>query len=257
MIARKVKGQVAQTSDTDSSRNKELSEDSLEILRLDLRARMRIMKLRGTTGGSAAAKEYNDTVRGQPVAPEQDDFPITWIDPSSSSDPPAKEVYFGEEALRLVDPEPNGYSVRYPYRSGTFNTECYTLPQELLGDIMAIWLDALQTKLEISPRDLDQYSVVLLIPDLYQHVYVKEMCELMLKTMGFAQIILQQVSKHHARALPTLSFSFSRSYGAMVLQEGLCASFAAGLPSACVLDIGASKISISCIDEGMVINDSR
>ena len=40
-------------------------------------------------------------------------------------------------------------------------------------------------------------------------------------------------------------------------QESLCATFAAGLPSACVVDIGARKISISCIDEGMVINDSR
>jgi actin-related protein 8 len=44
---------------------------------------------------------------------------------------------------------------------------------------------------------------------------------------------------------------------ALYLQESLSATFAAGLPSACVIDIGACKTSISCIDEGMVINDSR
>lgn len=40
-------------------------------------------------------------------------------------------------------------------------------------------------------------------------------------------------------------------------QEGLSASFAAGLPSGCIIDIGAAKTSISCVDEGLIINDTR
>lgn len=43
----------------------------------------------------------------------------------------------------------------------------------------------------------------------------------------------------------------------MNLQEGLSASFSAGLPSACVIDLGAAKTSVSCVDEGFVINDTR
>lgn len=175
-------------------RYRDMSEEKLDILKHDLKGRMKIMKLRGTSGGSAAAKEYNESVVPIPVPIEQDDFPVTWICTSSSQKEQLQEAYFGEEALRIDDStRQNGWLLRWPYIRGNFNTEGYATSKELLGDIQDIWMDALKTKCGVGEKDLGHYSVVLVVPDLYDDVYLKEMCELLLVTMGFSQVILQQV----------------------------------------------------------------
>lgn len=40
-------------------------------------------------------------------------------------------------------------------------------------------------------------------------------------------------------------------------QESLAATYGAGISTACVVDIGAVTSSIACVDEGLVISDSR
>ena len=35
------------------------------------------------------------------------------------------------------------------------------------------------------------------------------------------------------------------------LQESVCATFGAGLPYACVVDVGDQKTSVCCVDDGM------
>lgn len=167
-----------------------LDETKLENLRYDLKARMRILNLRGTTGGSIAAAEYNSTVKPQPVMDEEDEERIQWTQVPESSPP---SVYCGEDALHLPNPNAHGYKMRYPYRKGTFNTRDYSCLDELLGDIADIWAYALG-KLGIKPLDAEKYSVMLLIPDRYSDIYVKNMCDLVLKTMGFAQLLVHQVS---------------------------------------------------------------
>jgi actin-related protein 8 len=49
--------------------------------------------------------------------------------------------------------------------------------------------------------------------------------------------------------------SISTSFDMM--QESLAATYGAGISSACVVDIGAVNSSIACVDEGLVIADSR
>jgi len=73
--------------------------------------------------------------------------------------------------------------------------------------------------------------VILLIPDLYEHVYVREMTDLVLHMIGFKQLWLQQ--------------------------EAVCTTFGAGISTACVVDIGAKKTSIACVEEGLVLAESR
>ncbi|KNC79347.1 hypothetical protein SARC_08253 [Sphaeroforma arctica JP610] len=72
---------------------------------------------------------------------------------------------------------------------------------------------------------------MLLIPDSYRKRHVRVMTEVLLEEMGFRGIYLHQ--------------------------EGVCATFGAGLSHACVVDVGASKISVSCIEEGMSIPETR
>ena len=50
---------------------------------------------------------------------------------------------------------------------------------------------------------------------------------------------------------------FPRVKLTMFLQESLAAMYGAGISNACVVDIGAVKTSVACVDEGLVISDSR
>jgi actin-related protein len=41
------------------------------------------------------------------------------------------------------------------------------------------------------------------------------------------------------------------------LQEALAATYGAGISNACVVNIGATTTNIACVDEGMVLPDTR
>lgn len=43
----------------------------------------------------------------------------------------------------------------------------------------------------------------------------------------------------------------------MPFQESLAAIYGAGISNACVVDIGAAKTSIACVDEGLILPDTR
>jgi actin-related protein 8 len=57
------------------------------------------------------------------------------------------------------------------------------------------------------------------------------MVNLLLVTMGFKQLCAQQ--------------------------ESLAATYGAGISNACVVDIGAKVTSIACVDEGLILPDTR
>jgi len=105
---------------------------------------------------------------------------------------------------------------------------------------------------------LQDYGVILLIPDLYDEVYVREMTDLLVRTMGFKQICLIQV-----RLSPPLALSrvFLPAQGAdelpMCAQESVGATFGAGYSSACVIDIGSLTSTITCVEEGLVLPETR
>lgn len=70
-----------------------------------------------------------------------------------------------------------------------------------------------------------------MIPDFHDRAYVREFVNILLVSLGFKQLCVQQ--------------------------ESLAATYGAGISSACVVDIGAVNSSIACVDEGLVIPDSR
>lgn len=130
------------------------------------------------------------------------------------------------QAVRIPDADAAGYDLRWPFQRGGFNTAPYSTPQELLGDVQAIYTGVLRDELDIAVEEFkvrlccvsfsragggvdalchraQDYGVILLIPDLYDDVYVREMTDLLVRTMGFKQICLIQVR-------PRLSLSPSR-----------------------------------------------
>lgn len=71
---------------------------------------------------------------------------------------------------------------------------------------------------------------------------------MLLVKMGFKQVVCQQVLWLFA-----LIFLSSNQF----LQESLAATYGAGISNACVIDIGAVKTSVTCVDDGLVVAETR
>ncbi|GAA5852273.1 hypothetical protein JCM3766R1_004922, partial [Sporobolomyces carnicolor] len=192
-------------------------------IKADLRARMRAYKLRGQGNGNSQAATYNSTVVPESMG-EEFEGDHEWTTGEA-------EVWVGNKAVRIPDPVASGYVVRYPYHRGGFNTVGYVSQQEFLGDLETLYATVLEDELGIEREDLKDYSVIFLIPDLYDEVYVREMSNLLLATLGFKQLC--------------------------VLQESVCSTFGAGISSACVVDIGANLTTVTCVEEGLVVPETR
>lgn len=144
----------------------------------------------------------------------------------------APEYYTGHEALRVPDNSKPRYKLFWPIRNGTFNEKDYTNRNQLYHDISKIFEEAFRTQLGITkPKELANYKCVFIIPDLYERIYVTTMLDILIRDLGLGKVCLQQ--------------------------ESLSATFGAGYSIACVVDIGAQKTSICCVDEGMCIEESR
>ncbi|XP_050454299.1 actin-related protein 8 isoform X3 [Cataglyphis hispanica] len=101
----------------------------------------------------------------------------------------------------------------------------------VMADLKTIWEYVLTKKLDIPLRDLKHYRAVLVVPDIYHRPYLKEMTTLLLDEIGFGRCIL--------------------------LQDHVGALFGAGLGYACVVDVGAQKISVSCVEDAISHKDTR
>ncbi|GAA5890149.1 hypothetical protein JCM6882_009242 [Rhodosporidiobolus microsporus] len=209
-------------------------EAKIASLKGDLRARMRVFKLRGQGNGNSQASQFNETVVVQEMEEgfeEGGGRDIEWTVGEG-------DAYVGNKAVRIPDPVSSNYLLRYPFDRGAFNTAAgaaeglpYNSAQELLGDVEAIIVGVLEEELGFAREELKDYSAILLIPDLYDQTYVREMTDLLLRTIGFKQLCLQQ--------------------------ESVCATFGAGVASACVIDIGAKTSTITCVEEGLVLPETR
>ncbi|KAL0577906.1 phosphatidylinositol kinase-related protein kinase tor1, partial [Marasmius crinis-equi] len=190
-----------------------------------LRDRMRFYKLRVTPNASNIATTFNEQFKPEYIQEHNDPYRVDWIHGGE------EKVLVGEKALRIADPQASNYVVRWPIHGPSFNTRDYSSKQMVLNDIESILRDTLKERLQIEPGDYNKYSVVLVIPDLYDRSYVRDLAHLLLVSMGFKQLCAQQ--------------------------ESLAATYGAGISSACVVDIGAKTTSIACVDEGLVISDTR
>ncbi|KAJ7642709.1 hypothetical protein DFH06DRAFT_1214202 [Mycena polygramma] len=186
---------------------------------------MRFYKLRVTPNAANVASTFNEQFQPEIIAEHNDPYQLEWIKDGA-------DVLVGDKALRLASPQESGYVVRWPIRGSNFNTRDYgSSVQAILADVETVLQHTLRDRLGIKPHDYKDYSVVLVIPDLYDRSYVREFANLLLVTMGFKQLCAQQ--------------------------ESLAATYGAGLSSACVVDIGAVKTSVACVDEGLIIPDTR
>ncbi|TFK39862.1 nucleus protein [Crucibulum laeve] len=201
-------------------------EAKIAAISVSLRDRMRFYKLRVTPNATTIASTFNEQFKPEIIAEHADGpFHVDWIDGTAGS-----EVLVGEDALRISDPFKSNYVVRWPIYGSNFNTRDYSSVQFVLADLEAIIEATLKDRLNIEAVDYKNHSVVLVIPDFYERGYVRELINLLI-VMGFKQFCVQQ--------------------------ESLAATYGAGISNACVVDIGATITSVACVDEGLVIPDTR
>jgi actin-related protein 8 len=221
--------QSAQTKNGDEYAVPITSDDPFETkiaaITVSLRERMRFYKLRVTPNSAGIASTFNEQFKPEIIQEYNDPFRVDWLYE------PSDDFIIGENVLRLSDPQRLGYAVRWPIHGAKFNTRDYPSLQVILSDIETIIRSTLKEKLDVDVRDYQNYSVVLVIPDFYDRAYVHDFVNLLLVTMGFKQVCAQQ--------------------------ESLAATFGAGISNACVVDIGSVTTSIACVDEGLVISDTR
>ncbi|KAI9732263.1 MAG: actin-like protein arp8 [Claussenomyces sp. TS43310] len=192
----------------------------------DLKIDMRANKRKVLPNSKELVVNFNRRTPPEKIPEHNDPVRVEFTDPTTS------KYYTGLAAQRIPDDSEPKYSLFWPMQHGRLNEEAYHEKQSLLGDLDHIFWDAIQNELDIRKiSQLKQYSCVFVIPDLYDKKYVEDMLELCLKDYGFWRVCF--------------------------IQESLAASFGAGYSTACIVDVGAQKTSICCVEDGMAVEDSR
>lgn len=198
-------------------------------LQANLKAQMRQNKRRTLPNSKEMVVNYNRRTVPETVSEHNDPFRVEYTDVTTRDAP---EHIIGEDALRIPDYSNPRYKLYWPIRHGWPNERDYTSKIMLFQDIGLIMEYALKTQLGLTrKKDWGLYSCVFVISDLYEKSYVTELLDMLIREFNFARVCF--------------------------VQEGLAGSFGAGYTTACVVDIGAQKTSICCVDEGMCVENSR
>jgi len=199
---------------------------------VDLKGRLRGKGIRFVPNTREQAQAFNRKVQPDTISEHNDINKIEWTDVVVTDNGSSPDYLVGHSALRIPDQSKPRYKLCWPLRYGTFNERDYSDQNHLYRDIITIIEEAIKDQLGIrSARERAQYSCVLVVPDLYEKNYIITMLELLFREFGFTKVSL--------------------------IQESMSASFGAGFSTCCVVDVGAYKTSICCVDEGLVVENSR
>ncbi|KAF9438414.1 actin-like protein arp8 [Entomortierella beljakovae] len=198
----------------------------LQEIEYDLKLRMKAAKRRPVPNAKTQVKSFNTSTRPERILDHNDPYKVEWTDPASEG-----EYVIGQKALNLPPSKNHSFRLCWPILGGKLNDRDYTSPRVTVADLETIWTKVIQEDLGIEPNKFKKHYALLVIPDLYNKLYVIEIVRMLLKSMGFR--------------------------GAMVQQESVCAAFGAGVSAACVVDIGAEVTKIACVEDGICIPNSR
>jgi actin-related protein 8 len=84
--------------------------------------------------------------------------------------------------------------------------------------------------MKITKKNIEQLNCILVVPDMFVKHHIRYMINMILGKMKFKSIFIHT--------------------------ESIMATYAMALPSACVVDIGSSKINVCCVDEGLIVPKS-
>ncbi|EDX02655.1 actin-related protein 8 isoform X1 [Drosophila yakuba] len=142
-------------------------------------------------------------------------------------------VLFDDRILRLSAVDARDYDIHFPMQRGELNVhkEKGGSLQASLQHLERIWSYALKERLKIPLRELGTHCAVLVVNDVYVRRYLREFMTLLLQRLGFRRCFL--------------------------VQDSVASTYGAGIGYGCVVDIGAQKTSIACIEDGISQLDAR
>jgi actin-related protein 8 len=198
----------------------------------ELKIDMRANKRKVLPNSKELVVNYNRRTPPEVIPEHNDPLRIEWTDVSGDDPKDLSTSFTGNEALRIPDDSNPTYKIFWSMQNGWFNEGEYMTRDHLFDDFDAIIEKSLRNDLDLkSSIEWEQYNCVFVIPDLYDKRYVEQVLDMCLKSFQFKQV------------------SF--------IQESLAATYGAGYTSACIVDVGAQKTSICCVEDGMCIEDSR
>ncbi|KAJ3180741.1 actin-like protein arp8 [Geranomyces variabilis] len=207
----------------------------VKVIQDDIRLRMREQKIRSIPNAHAQVLGYNEQVVAESIPDHNDPYKIEWHRLEG------QDHVVGSKALRVCDiakthRDPSDgrmhrYRAFYPIQHGLLNTRDYISARACLADMQVIWTESIETELGIPRAQFSSFNVVCIIPDVNSKLHVRETLTMLLQGMKFR--------------------------GATLLQESVAATFGAGITTACVIDVGAQKTSIACVEDGMCALSTR
>ncbi|PVG04564.1 actin-like ATPase domain-containing protein [Serendipita vermifera] len=199
----------------------------IAAFRTAFKDRLKLFGVRYQPGASESGTNFNRVQTSEKIADHNDSQRITWI----MNAPPGKDTFFGHDVFLLSDNLMKEFEVRWPFRGIRLNCDDRTELPGILSDISAIWTWAITEELGIKRSEIKNMGAVLVVPDLADRTYIRELVQILLVDMGFTQVAVHQ--------------------------ECVSAGYGAQMSNACVVDVGALKTSITCIEDGLIVPDTR
>ncbi|KAF4121136.1 actin-related protein 8 [Geosmithia morbida] len=199
----------------------------------DLKVDMRANKRKVLPNSKELVQTYNRRTEAEIIQKHNDPLEVEWTDVKKLEDPESlASCFIGNEALRIPDDSSPKFKLWWPIQSGWWNEDGYNSKEHLFDDFETLLDNALRQELGLRRNSQwKQYSCVFVIPDLYDKQYVEQALRSCMSWFEFSKV------------------SF--------VQESMAATFGAGYTQACVVDVGAQKTSVTCVEDGLCLEDSR
>ncbi len=196
----------------------------------DLKVERRQNKLRVLPNSKELVINYNRRSEPEQIAQHNDPSQVEWTEVAKLEDTRSAAI-FGHHALRVADNSNPKFRLFWPMQYGYLHEDDYKLVEHLYGDFEDILTHAMEHELGLDHlHDFKDYSCVFVIPDLHDKRYVEMVLDKCMRWFEFSKICF--------------------------IQESFAATLV-GYTQACVVDVGAQKTSIACVEDGLVIEDSR
>jgi len=141
-----------------------------------------------------------------------------------SRDGSEDDILVAEDVLKLLPSDP--YFIYYPFRFGYVNKSENQSIHSVECNLEILWKTVISARLKIRVQDFQDYPL-LIIPDMFQKSDLILICRVLFQKLKFPSIFIQR--------------------------ESVCTSVSVGKLTSCIVDIGHTKTSISCVDNGEII----
>jgi len=199
----------------------------------DLKVEMRANKRKVLPNSKEMVLNYNRRTEPEEIPQHNDPLQIEWTDIGALEDPESPaSCFIGHQAERIPDDSDPKFKLWWPIQHGWLNEDDYGTAEHLYDDFETLLDKAIRQELGLTKNSTwKQYSCVFVIPDLYDKKYVESVLRSCMTWFEFSRVCF--------------------------IQESMAATFGAGYTQACVVDVGAQKTSITCVEDGLVLEDSR